>query len=188
MAYCTRSDVKTYLGIASTDTGKDDTIDLLIPDAQAFIDEYCGMSFEAAALTEYHDGGSNKIFLNRFPVDKTQTIQVWDDWQRVYGSDTFIDSADYYVDENTGVIKFDYPVGGSPGAVKVSYTGGEANNVAKQACIELVARMVKEGPVGGLSVGSKAIPGGGSVSFAISELSPQTKGKLDLLVKPVAIQ
>ena len=48
-----------------------------------------------------------------------------------------------------------------------------------QACIELIARKFKEGPSGGLGVPSRALPGGGNVTFVIDALLPQTKVVLD---------
>jgi hypothetical protein len=178
-AFITKTDVKNYLQINSTDTKNDTLLDSLIPAAQDFIEEYCSTKFEKLARTEYHKGGSNQIFLKEYPVDKTQTISVWDDWQREYGSDTLIDSDDYFVDEDTGVITFDYEVGGQAGSVKVTYTGGSLPNPIKQACIEMVARKLKEGVSGALGVPSRAIHAGETVTFVVDDILPQTRVVLD---------
>jgi hypothetical protein len=151
----------------------------LVSAAQAFIEEYCGRIFAAAAYTEYFSGGSNKIFLSNYPINKTVSFQVWDDWQRSYGSDTLIDSSDYFVDENTGIIHFDYEIGGTPGSVKVSYTAGDLPAAIKQACIEMVARKLKEGIAGSLGVPSRAIHAGESVAFIVDDLLPQVRIVLD---------
>lgn len=181
MAYCTKAEVKLYLDIKETEVEKDALIDTLILSSQAFIDEYCNRVFEQVAVTEYHDGGSNKIFLNRYPVASTPAVQIWDSWDRTYANPDLIDSDDYFVDSENGIIKFDYDVGGSPGAVKIVYTGGFATipTPISQACIELVARKIKEGPSGGLGVPSRALPGGGNVTYVIDALLPQTKVALD---------
>ena len=181
MAYCTKADVKAYLDIKETEVEKDALIDSLIISSQAFIDEYCNRVFDEDEVTEYHDGGSSRIFLNRFPIASTPAIQIWDSWDRAYDSVDLIDSDDYFVDSENGIIKFDYTVGGSPGAVKVVYTGGFATipTPISQACIELVARKIKEGPSGGLGVPSRALPGGGNVTYVIDALLPQTKVALD---------
>ena len=183
MAYCTLDEVKAYLDIKSTETDKDDLIDTLIKSSQAFINEYCNRTFEKEALIEYHDGGSNKIFLNCYPIQTSPAIQVWDSWDRTYASGDLVDSNDYFIDYDQGIITFDYGVGGSPGAVKVSYTGGyksyQLPTPIIQACIELVARKFKEGPSGGLGVPSRALPGGGNVTFVIDDLLPQTRIVLD---------
>ena len=186
MSYCTKEQVKAYLDINITEIDKDTLIDTLIASSQAFIEEYCGQSFEQAALIEYHDGGSDKIFVDRYPIAAAPAVQVWDSWDRAYAATDLVDSGDYVIDYDAGIITFDYEVGGSPGAVKVSYTGGLASVPAPiaQACIELVARKIKEGPSGGLGVPTRALPGGGSVSYVIDALLPQTKVILDLYKKP----
>ncbi len=188
MALCTKAEVKTYLAMESDDVSKDVLIDALILAAQGFIEEYCNRIFDQASLTEYYKGGSNRIFIKRYPIDKTKTIQVWDSWDRVYATDDLIDSDDYYVDGDDGVIEFDYEVGGSPGSIKVTYTGGYAvadlPSAIKQACIELVARKVKEGPSGALGVPNRSIPEGGTVVFVTDDLLPQTKVVLNTYRRP----
>jgi len=185
MAYCTKEQVKIYLDIKVIEEDKDVLISTLILSSQAFIDEYCGQSFEQSAETEYHNGGSSKIFLNRYPIATSPPVQVWDSWDRTYPTSDLIPASDYFIDYESGIISFDYEVGGSPGAVKVSYTGGSATvpGPIEQACIEMVARKIKEGPSGGLGVPNRAIPGGGSVSYVIDALLPQTKVALDMYRK-----
>jgi hypothetical protein len=184
MALCTKENVKSYLDLPASDTDKDAEIERLIPLAKSFLEEYCNREFEAEAVTEYHYGGSRKIAVKKYPIDTTKTLQVWDDWQRVYGSDTLIDSDDYYVDAEMGIIEFDYPVGGFPGSVKVSYTGGDTPGLIIQASIELVAIKIKEGVQGNLGVPNRSIPEAGGVSFVVEDILPQTKKALDLMRKP----
>lgn len=184
MALCTLANVKSYLDLKSDDTEKDLEIERLIPLAQSFLEEYCNRAFESEAVTEYHYGGSNTIALKKYPVDTTKTIQIWDDWQRVYGSDTLIDSDDYFVNAESGIVEFDYPVGGFPGSVKVTYTGGDSSGIAVQACVELVSIKIKEGVQGNLGVPNRSIPEAGGVSFVIDAILPQTKKALDLIRKP----
>lgn len=182
MAYCTLTQVKAYLDIKPSEEDKDSLIENLILSSQEFIDEYCNRIFEQAQITEYHDGGSNKIFLNQYPVAFSPTVQVWDSWDRTYANADLIDPDDYFVDSENGIIKFDYEVGGSPGAVKVVYTGGPLTvpYAINQACIELTARKLKDGPSGGLGTPSRALPGiGGNVTYVTDALLPQTKILLD---------
>src|SRR3989337_3036051 len=113
MAYCTKAEVKLYLDIRETEVEKDALIEALIISSQAFIDEYCNRVFEQAAVTEYHDGGSNRIFLDRYPIASSPAVQIWDSWDRAYASTDLIDTDDYFVDSENGIIKFDYDVGGS---------------------------------------------------------------------------
>jgi hypothetical protein len=184
MGYCTLEQVKEYVDIKTTETDKDSLINTLIASSQAFIEEYCNRKFEKSVETEYHEGGSNKIFVKKYPIFASPAPQIWDSWDRLYASTDLILATDYFIDYDKGIISFDYEVGGSPGAVKVVYTGGYKSYLiplpVSQACIELVARKLKEGPSGGLGVPSRALPGGGNVTFVIDALLPQTKIALDL--------
>jgi hypothetical protein len=187
MSYCSLEEVKAYADISVTDISKDELIDNLIVACQSFIDEYCSRTFEIGKKTEYFgDVPTSKLFLSKYPIDTKKSIQVWDSWDRSYLSTDLIDSDDYFVDAENGIIKLDYEVGGSPGSVKVAYTGGFQTlpDAIKQACIELVTRKLKEGPSGGLGVPSRSLPGiGGNVTFVIEALLPQTKIVLDLYRK-----
>jgi len=184
MAYCSSEEVKSYADINPTDTTKDELIESLILASQSFIDEYCGRSFEKSAVTEYFgDKATNRLLLSKFPIDTKKTIKIWDSWDRAYADTDLVDSNDYFIDADNGMIKLDYEIGGSPGSVKVAYTGGFLTIPAaiKQACVELVTRKLKEGPSGGLGVPSRSLPGiGGNVTFVIDALLPQTKIALDL--------
>jgi len=187
MSYCTKAQVKAYLDIKETEEDKDSLITTLIASSQAFIDEYCGRTFERAEVTEYHRGGSTKIFLEQYPVATSPAVQVWDSWDRLYASTDLVASTDYFIDYDEGIITFDYEIGGSPGAVKVVYTGGPTSvpTPISQACVEIVSRKLKEGPSGGLNVPTRQLPGvGGTVVFAVDALLPQTKVVLDTYRKP----
>ena len=60
MAYCTVSQVKSYLDI--TGSGDDPLIDSLIDAAQAAIDSYCHRTFEASAdSTKYIDAVGDHV-------------------------------------------------------------------------------------------------------------------------------
>lgn len=50
MAYCTNTDVKTYLGISGT--GDDTLLTALCARAQAAVDRYCNRTFEASSNTD----------------------------------------------------------------------------------------------------------------------------------------
>lgn len=53
MAYCTVSDVKTWLNIPAGTTGDDTLLSTLIDQAQQTIDTYCNRRFEASADAEH---------------------------------------------------------------------------------------------------------------------------------------
>jgi hypothetical protein len=183
MAYCSVEEVKIYADINSTDTNKDDLITSLITACQSFIDEYCGRSFERGSTTEFFgDIPTSKLFLSKFPINTVKPFKIWESGDRSYPDSDLINSSDYFIDAENGIVKLDYEVGGIPGSVKVSYTGGFLTIPAaiKQACIELVARKLKEGIGGGLGVPSRALPGaGGSVTYITDDILPQTKIVLD---------
>jgi hypothetical protein len=187
--YCTKADIKSYLEMPSDSTKKDGLMDLLIPAAHAFIDEYCNRSFLLQDVIQYFNGPLGTLLLKVTPVviDGQHTFKIWEDINRVFGDDTLVDSDDYYVDQDTGIVYFyyqvDYPRGYGPGSIKVSYSGGTVAvpPIVNIICIEMVARKLKEGPSGGLDVSSKTLPSGGTVMFQVADLLPQTKVALDAL-------
>jgi hypothetical protein len=185
MALLSRSDVKTYLGI--TGTGSDVRIDALIPAILAFIESYCGREFEESAITEYFHGPNSVFILSKFPILTIPALVLYDDWSRKWTADTLVDTDDYYVDYEGGIIYVDYNIGQGKMTIKANYTAGfggtEKSSISfpadlGQACIELVARKLKEGE-GALGVPTRAIPSGGTVAFGIDDILPQTKIVLD---------
>lgn len=191
---CTRDDVRVFLVIKDTDTTKDELIDMLITSAQAFIEGYTKRTFPAAAVaesfTEYHDGGSDRVVLNRFPIASTPAVKVYVDYLRVFGADCLIDSNYYYIDYDAGIIFVDYEFARVWGSVKVIYstvavaaTDAVPRDVAlaKQACVEIVARKVKTMAAGDFGVISRGMPGGTSVAFSQDEILPETLAMLNLI-------
>jgi len=182
MALCSVQNVKDFLKLE--DTSRDTQIVALIPVAQSFIVDYCRRDFEKASVTEYYHGGVDRILIKRYPIASTPAPIVWQDWNRVYGTDTLIDVDDYFIDYDNGIFFFDYSLGKSYGSVKITYTGGYAAaaipEYVKQACIELVARKVRIGAAGDTGVISKGMPGGTNVTFSMEDLLPETKSALDL--------
>lgn len=188
MALCTDSEVKTFLGIK--DTQKDDIIALLIPAAQNAIEEYCGAVFdtveEGGTVTEYHNGDTNRVLLKRYPLDSSVAPIVYEDADREFDAEDLVDSDDYYVDYDTGIIYFDFEAMKGWGAIKVTYTpkypaSGAVSNIPsalKLACIKLVAWEMKRGVDVGVT--SRGMPGGTSVSFTADGIPKEIKDVLDL--------
>jgi uncharacterized phiE125 gp8 family phage protein len=133
-------DVKQFLGITIT---TDD--DLLLELTRAVIkqtENKCNRTFEADEYTEYYDGKySSELQLNVYPVSALTSVH--DDVDRVYGSDTLIDSSDLVLYGEEGIIYYDGDVF-SDGRknVKVVYTAGYTVNTIppdlKQGLIELI--------------------------------------------------
>lgn len=151
---CTRDSVKTYLGL--TGSAHDDLIDLLIPAASEFMENHCGVHFDATSYTRYYDGaGADRIVLPERPVTDFQG--VWDDPDREFGDDTKLDADDYVLDSARGILALrNGTFAEGVRNVKVAYTSGYSTvptDVA-QACRMLVAawfRRAREGADGLLS-------------------------------------
>lgn len=186
MALLAKIDVKTYLGITSDKS--DEKIDALIPAALAFIETYCGREFEQSAVTEYFHGPEAVFILSKYPINSDPALVLYDDWSRKWADDAKVDTDDYYVDYNAGIVYVDYEIGQGKMTVRVDYTAGYTElgtngSVGfpadlKQACVEIVARKLKEGE-GALGVPTRSISEGGSVTFIIDDILPQTKVVLD---------
>lgn len=72
-----QNDVKTLLGIDSSDSSEDDKIDLLIAAASAAVEAFCHREFEAQERTEYLDGsGWSDLILKHRPVNSIASVQL----------------------------------------------------------------------------------------------------------------
>ena len=157
--------------------------------SQSFIEGYCNRIFEQAAYVEYYNGGVNRIFVDNPPIASSPALVVYEDYSRDFEADDLVDSDDYAIDYDDGIISFDYNLEKGFGSIKVSYTGGFSTvpYAVKQACIELVARKLKLGDTGDVGIVNKGSPGGMSISFSTDEILPETKKMLDLFRKePIA--
>jgi uncharacterized phiE125 gp8 family phage protein len=107
------------------------------------IETYCGRTFASASYTEYHKGdGTNRLLMNQYPI--TAITSINEDEDRVWGSDTLIDSADYVIaDEVPGVIelKDNFFMASDVENIKVVYVAGYATipNDLVDACIKMTA-------------------------------------------------
>lgn len=95
---------KAYQDItASTD---DTFLQTLISTASKIIEKYCRRQFRYHTYTEYHDGEyRNVLYLNQYPV--ISITSIYDDTDRAYGSDYLIDSDDYSINHELGIITLD---------------------------------------------------------------------------------
>lgn len=123
-ALTTRTKVKSYMGITSTDN--DTVIDELITGVTAFIKAYCGgRSFLNQAHVETYDSkhGRHKIFLNQLPVTALTAVEyragtpstpTW----ITYNADS------YLLYGNAGYIHFYGALPEAPQGFRISYTAG----------------------------------------------------------------
>jgi len=109
--------VKRKLGLTNSD---DDLVltDFINARSKDFED------LESEERTEYYDGdGTSSLILRHLPI--TSIKAIYDDLDRVYGSDTLIDSGDYTFYTAEGIVKLD--VGCFMRGirnVKITYTAG----------------------------------------------------------------
>lgn len=123
----TAAKVKSFFNIQGTNL--DTEIGYAIERVTKEIQNYCGRDLFSAQVTEYYNGeGQNVLFLNQYPV--TAISSIHDDTDRVFGSDTLLDSDDYIFisgspDSEAGILRLD---GGAFckgfANIKVVYTAG----------------------------------------------------------------
>ena len=102
---CTLDQVKDFLGQTGAKQLDDDLITDLCGRITEQFQNYCGVSsFNAAAYTEYHDGGASKyVFLNaNLPINSITTIHDAPDW--TWGSDTLIAATDYRIVDSKYIV------------------------------------------------------------------------------------
>lgn len=76
MALVTLAEVKDYLELNSPDN--DARLSNVIEFASTAINSYCGRELEANVYTEYHDGGTNSIFVDRIPINNVTSVAEYD--------------------------------------------------------------------------------------------------------------
>lgn len=123
-ALVTLNDVKSFLGI--TGSGQDTILTLLINMVTEHIEKRCGRRFADTTYTEEeYDGNAVKTLqLKNFPVTVTQAFKLEkngaydnsDDWEEV-------DSDEYWVDNDTGIITKTTPFNKGTKNWRVTYSG-----------------------------------------------------------------
>ena len=134
MALCTAAQVRSYIR-ALTGTSEDTILDTFIARFDEVAAGHCGfpvagnqITFENNTYTHHFDGdGGDQLQLRVVPVNTIVTLHV--DVDREYGSSTLVDSSDYEIDVDLGLLllKTDSNQGSfSSGyrSVKVKYTAG----------------------------------------------------------------
>lgn len=117
--------VKESLGIASSDTTKDNLIRRKINQATKAIENYCGRRFAATAYTniEYDATNTDQLILRQRPVVSFTSLETRDSGLN-YDSWETIDSHLYFVDENASVIDLMFNARGKWNRYRVTYTAG----------------------------------------------------------------
>jgi len=125
MKLCALADVKTLLGIETSELAYDDELNDLIDAVSAEAERYMGRNATTGSYTEYFDVEvDSEVFqLSAFPLSSITHIYNDPDWE--YGSDTEI-STDYFSpNDDRGQIYINkYVLVEGWKALKVEYTGG----------------------------------------------------------------
>lgn len=134
--------VKESLGIASSDTTKDNLCIRKINQATRQIEAYCGRRFLSTTYTQelYNASQTSELVLAQRPVigsitfEARDTVLNADDWETV-------DTNLFYVDANSGVVTSLFKNVGGFGRYRVTYTAGYATipEDLAEACASLAA-------------------------------------------------
>ena len=105
MDLVTLTQMKEHLNIPTGVTDYDAKVQGYITEVSKAIETYCDRSFESLSRTEtYNYYGENSILLGQYPV--TSITGVFFDTQRVFDAESEIDSGDYYLMPEEGLIGF----------------------------------------------------------------------------------
>lgn len=96
------TEAKDFLKItAETD---DAIIESLINRASSWANDYTGRLLLSRTNTEYYDGdGTGTILLRQYPV--TSITNIYDDVDRVFGSNTIIPAPDIILNQESGIVR-----------------------------------------------------------------------------------
>ena len=134
-ALCTTDDVRAAIGNIDLSALANDTLSLYINYFSEYAERYCDRLFLKGARTVYLDGnlpvvggGRGVILLKAYPIDRDESLVVWDDPTRLFTDTNYqlTKYTDYAVDYNAGIIRlldcgtfYD-----DANNLRVDYTGG----------------------------------------------------------------
>lgn len=146
-ALCSVADVKESLGI--TDSSKDNLIIRKINQATELIERYTGRRFASTVYTDemYDADGGSTINLRNYPVITFTSISYRSGSENINDWQT-IDSTDYFIDTNAGIVEFLFDIGQGWQKYKVTYTAGYTTIPADlaEACATLASYMASQNP------------------------------------------
>ena len=136
----TKERVKDLLEI--TGTSQDNVLDRLIASVSQRMEDFIDRPFHATARTEEYSikPRQNTLFLRAYPLtaqNQVTSVKIAGDWD--FASVTAVDSGDYHVDLDTGMLHLNYyPITNylgnnmatAPNVVQVVYTGGLATSTS----------------------------------------------------------
>lgn len=175
-ALCTVADVKELLGIDSGDSSKDNLITRKINQATDMIEGYCLLPYnhhfkEATYTNETFDGGySNYIQLGGAPVSSVSSFQ-YRDTRLNEDSWTTIDTNDYFIDSDTGMLLLNHYTWGGWAGFRASYTAGYSTipSDLSEACATLAAHLVNNSNLSSGSSVQSVREGQRQITYATKE-------------------
>ena len=146
-ALTTVADVKETLGIASSNTTKDNLITRKINQATEMIEGYCNRRFkEQTNVVEYYDGGdSGSLLLRGRPITNTTTFLLESRDTSLNDNDfSSINAENYFVDNAAGVVDGLSSFSGRWDRYRVTYSYGYSTipSDLAEACATLAAYLV----------------------------------------------
>jgi uncharacterized phiE125 gp8 family phage protein len=182
MALASLTKLKEYLEISGSahDTRLTDLLDRTTKAIKNFT--HRELEVPGSDYTHYFDGDGvgRAVVLREYPVVGTVT-SVHDDTDRAFGSGTLIDSGDYYVHTNEGIIEltngdvFAKGVANVQVKYKAGYAAGSIPEDLEMACIYLTAHWFEERK--NIALASRNLKGGGTAGH-LHDLPPQVKEML----------
>ena len=165
--------VRAFVGAKSDDADQENMLKFYINSASWFCNEKTDRLLKSRALTEYYSGdGSNTLLTDQYPI--TALTNVYDDLDRVYGSDTEIDSDDLAIMPQGLAYKIIYDGGTFTSGVrniKIVYTAGYTTIPydLQQACLEIIAYFFKNSDENRFGVTSRTV-GDGSLTVETTNI------------------
>ncbi len=172
--------VKSYLGV--TGSGEDTLLGELLGAASARIRGHCGREITSATYTEQYDGrGLGRIVLVQRPATSITTVH--DALDRAFDSGSLVDSDDYTLYGEEGIVELDPARAGFQDGVRnvqVVYVAGYSTVPAD---VDLAARILSAHWYNRLKAGadglSKEALDKYRVQFASEELPAEVSGLLE---------
>ncbi len=113
MALASLNQLKTYLGIAVSDTSQDARLTLILAGVDAWVTKAsrdAGVVLSTETITEVLDGpGSHRIFLGFRPVATFTSLYHSDAMPRVFDTTTLVDPTLYILRADVGIIETPHP-------------------------------------------------------------------------------
>lgn len=152
------SDVKESLGIASSDTTKDNLCIRKINQATRAIEAYCGRRFASTSYTDegYNATGIDQIVLKNRPIIGTPTLYIRDTPLNENDFDT-VESSLFFTDADAGILDLNFRAVGRWFRYKVDYTAGYTTipEDLAEACVSLACYYFNNADASDVGVASK---------------------------------